>query len=195
MGLEWERCMCQRGGSFVFAWCPVDLFPLQDAGTAWGLWNTGGCRKGCWNSRCCGWDSPSSATPWTLQHCQGRQMALTSCASLINSHQSYWKTFLWGMDGYQEVQTLLGDINIEYRHLRVWMTLLLLIKWGIFQFFCMFFLAVLLLIILKLFPLSRIGMNNLKDFSSIKSSAKAISQYTRFVSASFRGRGKFLSLM
>lgn len=91
--------------------------------------------RGAGTAGAVGWGSPSSAVPWTLQHCGGRQMALTSCASLINSRQSYWKTFLWGMDGYQEVQTLLGDINIECRHLWVWMTLLLLIKWGIFQVF------------------------------------------------------------
>lgn len=34
MGLELESCLCQRGGSFVFAWLPVELFPLLGAGTA-----------------------------------------------------------------------------------------------------------------------------------------------------------------
>lgn len=159
-------------------------------GLPWASEAQGDAGRGAGTAGAVGWDSPSSAIPWTLQHCRGRQMALPSCASLINSHQSYWKTFLWGMDSYQEIQTLLGDANIECRHLWVWMTLLLLIKWGIFQVFCMFSSAVLLLIILKWFPLSRIGMNNL-----IKSSAKAISHYTRFVSAGFTGRGKFLSLM
>lgn len=107
----------------------------------WKLGQPGACEtqedagRGAGTAGAVGWGSPSSAVPWTLQHCGGRQMALTSCASLINSRQSYRKTFLRGMDGYQEVQTLLGDINIECRHLWVWMTLLLLIKWGIFQVF------------------------------------------------------------
>lgn len=36
-GLESESCMCQRGGSFVFAWCPVELF------LCWMLGQPGAC--------------------------------------------------------------------------------------------------------------------------------------------------------
>lgn len=58
------------------------------------------------------WDSPSSPVPWSLRQRCSRQVARASCAKVISSHQSYWKTFLWGMDGYQEVQTLLGEREI-----------------------------------------------------------------------------------
>lgn len=35
-----------------FRLCPGELFPLLDAWSGRGLWNPGGCRRGCW---CCRW--------------------------------------------------------------------------------------------------------------------------------------------
>lgn len=55
-----------------------------------------------------------------------------------------------------------------------------------FPGFCMFSSAMLLLIILKSFPLRRVAMNILKEFSSIKLSAEAISHFTGVVAHVFQ---------
>lgn len=81
-------------------------FPLPDPCWVLGLCCAGGSSEGA-GTASTELSSPSSPRLRSLG-----QMALISCANVISSHQSYWKTFLWGMDAYQEVRTLLGEREI-----------------------------------------------------------------------------------
>lgn len=95
-----------RGSIFMVVPCSLCWIPV-------GLVSCRGMQsEGAGTAGVTRWASPSSPSLRSLREHSGRQMALISCANLISSHQSYWKTFLWGTDGYHEAQTLLGEREI-----------------------------------------------------------------------------------